>query len=377
MAEVSQWVCELTKLMMIVKYLWHLKMTALEYRRWRSPRRDGLPHVFYGYDKLPSRFESASGGIIKCQDLETVFPNTRVEPNLLYLVSSALPPHLPILIRAAKRAGCPIVLNQNGVAYPAWHPQGWEEVNQRLALAYHAADHVIYQSHFCKISAERFLGSRKGPGQILFNPVDTTLFTPSPTRHSLQPVILVSGSHMFKYRLESAVMALAELRKTEPQARMIVAGRYCWRPDEPACKQEIQQLAEAVGVNDCIDWRGAYTQAQAPELLREADLLLHPKYNDPCPRLVVEAMSCGLPIVFSDSGGMFELVGPDAGVGIPAPQDWDNDHPPQSGELAAALFHICRNHATLAAAARQRAVTVLDVKTWQHAHSTLFQSLAS
>lgn len=356
-----------------LKYLWLIKMALIERQRWRTPTRDGQPHVFYGYETLPSRFESASGGIIKCQDLEAQFPNTTASPNLLYLVSSALPPHLPVLIRAAKRAGCPIVLNQNGVAYPAWHPHGWDAANKPLSLAYHAADWVFYQSDFCRVSAEWFLGERKGNGEILFNPVDTTVFTPKLPRPPIGPVILVSGSHMFRYRLESSILAFTEFRKGQPKSKMIVAGRYCWGPDEASCKQEIQEIAMKAGVNDAVDWRDTYTQTEAPALMQEADILLHPKYNDPCPRLVVEAMACGLPIVFSHSGGVPELVGPDAGIGVPAPQDWNQDHPPQAAELAGALNLVVSRYGDMSAAARQRAVSTLDVKTWQQQHAIIFQ----
>lgn len=363
--------------MNLLKTLWLIKMNLVEFRRWRKPRRDGRPHIFYGFEQLPTRSDIASGGIIKCQDLETLFPNSTAAPNLLYLVSSALPPHLPILLRAAKRAGCPIVLNQNGVAYPAWHPQGWHEANRPLALAYHAANYVFWQSDFCRQSADRYLGKRQGQGDVLFNPVDTSVFTPRATRPLSNPVILVSGSHMFRYRLESAVLALAELHKSVPTARMIVAGRYCWGPDETACIQEIKALAAKIGVAESIDWRGTYTQTEAPALMREADILLHPKYNDPCPRLVVEALASGLPIVYSHSGGVPELVGAEAGLGVPAPQDWEQDHPPQAAELAAALVSVCKNHAPMSVAARHRAVTALDVSFWQQAHKILFKNLVS
>ena len=32
------------------------------------------------------------------------------------------------------------------------------------------------------------------------------------------------------------------------------------------------------------------------------------KYKDPCPSYLVEAMSCGLPILYSNSGGLPEIV---------------------------------------------------------------------
>lgn len=360
----------------LLNTLWLLKMTFVESRRWHSPQRDGKPHVFYGYEKLPARTEPASGGIIKCQDLEHRFPNAPASPNLLYLVSSALPPHLPVLLRAAKRARCPIVLNQNGVAYPAWHPVGWAEANHPLALAYHAADHVFWQSDFCRRGADRYLGAYKGPGEILFNAVDTSVFTPGRRDAAQGPVVLVSGSHMFRYRLETAIQAFAGFLRKIPRARMIVAGRYCWEADEAACRREIVEVASQAGVAHALDWRGAYSQADAPQLMREADLLLHTKYNDPCPRLVVEAMACGLPVVYSASGGVPELVGPDAGAGVPAPLDWDQDHPPNPAELAEAMETVWNNHSRMSNAARQRAVRTLDVASWVDRHAAVFSQLA-
>lgn len=356
----------------ILRIFWLAKMAWVEHRRWSARCHGDKPRVFYGYDRLPGRTELASGGMIKCQDLEIAFPNSPDSPNLLYLVSSVLPPHLPILIRAAKRAGMPIVLNQNGVAYPAWHGAGWEKTNRPLALAYHAADYVFYQSDFCRLGAERFLGTRQRNGEVLFNPVDTSVFKPGPSKRFVAPVILISGSHQFRYRLETAVLAFAELRCHCPNATMIVAGRYCWNDDEDRCKREIFTLAGDAGVADAIDWRGTYTQERAPALMREGDVLLHTQYNDVCPRLVVEAMACGLPIVYSYSGGVPELVGPDAGIGVPAPCDWERDHPPEPWALAAALRVVLSRHAEMSAAARQRAVAALDVKAWRRRHAEVF-----
>jgi glycosyltransferase involved in cell wall biosynthesis len=109
--------------------------------------------------------------------------------------------------------------------------------------------------------------------------------------------------------------------------------------------------------------------------MHEADLLLHPKFNDPCPRLVVEAMACGLPIVYSHSGGVPELVGPDAGVGVPAPLDWENDHPPTAHELAVAIESVLENHVAMSIAARERAIQHLDVEFWRQRHHTLFNQI--
>jgi glycosyltransferase involved in cell wall biosynthesis len=49
-------------------------------------------------------------------------------------------------------------------------------------------------------------------------------------------------------------------------------------------------------------------------LLREHDVYLAPSRNDPCSNAVLEALACGLPVLYFRSGGHPELVG-DAGFG--------------------------------------------------------------
>ena len=99
-------------------------------------------------------------------------------------------------------------------------------------------------------------------------------------------------------------------------------------------------LVRDLDLDTAVEFVGPYTQAQAPALMQRADILLHTKYNDPCPTVVLEAMASGLPVVHSKSGGTPELVGNEAGIGIDAPLDWERDHPPSPDDLAAAVLAV-------------------------------------
>jgi glycosyltransferase involved in cell wall biosynthesis len=357
---------------------WLVKMSLRERRRWREKTGDSIPgiRVYYGQDHVPLSDETASGGIIKCQDLQNTFPNNPVRPNLLYLVSSALPPHLSVLITAVKRAGISIVLNQNGVAYPAWHGEGWEDANKPLALVHSAADYILYQSKFCQESAWRFLGRATVQFEVLYNPVDTTFLSPAPVKkESCGPVMIVAGSHLYKYRVTTAVDTLRNLCKDFPSARLIIAGRFRWGVSEESAEAEIRKYVSDCNVSKKVEWVGAYNQLQAPDLLRRADILLHTTFNDACPRLVVEAMACGLPVVYSASGGVPELVGDSAGVGVPTPRDWERQHPPGLDDISEATRKIYRRYAEYSLEARKRAVERFDVKPWLRKHKEIFTEL--
>lgn len=49
-------------------------------------------------------------------------------------------------------------------------------------------------------------------------------------------------------------------------------------------------------------------QGELSEEYRKCDIFLHPAQNDPCPNCVLEALSCGLPVLHDRSGGTPEIV---------------------------------------------------------------------
>ncbi|MGQ0732913.1 MAG: glycosyltransferase, partial [Acidobacteriota bacterium] len=95
-----------------------------------------------------------------------------------------------------------------------------------------------------------------------------------------------------------------------------------------------------------------------------------------CPTVVIEALACGRPVVFSSSGGVPELVG-DAGVGVPADLRWDRDVPPDPRQLADAVETVHSRQADYAAVARARAVGCFEMTAWIARHRSVFERLVT
>ena len=142
--------------------------------RLSRPAR-GAAAVWYGHRRIPAPGAPVEGGMVKFQRLQTTFPNRPRDVDLLYLGSSSLPSDTETAIELAQRRGAPIVVNQDGVAYPAWAGDETERLNARHRLVLGRPPHVVYQSAFSKESADRFVGVQPQSWEILHNAVDATI----------------------------------------------------------------------------------------------------------------------------------------------------------------------------------------------------------
>jgi glycosyltransferase involved in cell wall biosynthesis len=333
----------------------------------RPQPRTGV-RVFYGHDSVPAPGERAAGGTVKMQKLNARFPNSPTDFSILYLGTTWLPRDLRPMLAFARRRRVPVVANQDGVGYPGWAGDRTEEVNRPLRRVLRASTHVIYQSAFSKLSSDLFLGEPPGSWEILPNAVDVGLFAPATTRPSSGPVLILGGDQTQQYRLEVALRTMAVVVERHPDAQLLVTGRVVG-PVEP--------LLDSLGLRGRVLLTGEYTQRVAPRVLRRGHLLLHTKVKDPCPTLVLEAMASGLPVVYPASGGTVELVGDDAGIGVPHPESWERDEPPAPEALADAVDKVLAHLDRFSAAARARAVERFSLEPWLDRHAELFERLAS
>lgn len=333
-----------------------------------SGGRGDAVRVYYG----GARAGDVGGPLVKVKRLREHFPEDRWGYTLVYALSNA--PYLPsFALRLLRRRGIPVVHNQNGVFYPAWFDGDWKAQNARMARSYHLADHVFYQSEFCRRAADRFLGQRQGPGEILYNAVDTGHFRPATEETPARPFTFLLtgkiGNHLF-YRLESTIRGLALARRGGLDVALTVAG---WVEAEVLARS--RALAAELGVADAVRFIGRYTQAGAPAVYQGADAYVMTKHNDPCPNTVLEALACGLPVLYSASGGVPELVGDEAGIGLDCPEDWETVHTPGAEAIAAGMGAVAERHSGMAAAARRRAVERFDIAHWLERHAAVFTRL--
>lgn len=310
---------------------------------------------------------------MKVKRLVEFFPQTSLGFSHIYLLSNT--PYLSrFALRLAKRQNIPIVLNQNGVYYGAWYDGDWRAKNREMARAWHLADYVFCQSEFCFFCAEKYLGKRKGRTEVLFNAVDLNRFYPVSSKEKREyTTFLLTGkidNHLY-YRLDVTLKSFALAQAKGLNGMLRISG---WIAD--GALHQMMDLVGELGIADRVVCTGAYSQEEAPSVYQSSDVYVMLKHNDPCPNTVLEAMACGLPVLYSQSGGVPELVPSGAGIGISVRQSFNETCVPEIKDIASAMLEICENVEEFGEVARSRAEEAFGLDKWIRRHKEVFNELA-
>ena len=351
----------------LFKKLWVLRETIKVFCNYLFISNNSLksPKIYYG----GSLKGDIGGPLVKIKKLDKFFPEHRWKFNIVYLLSNSI--YLNSLsINLIKKKKLPIILNQNGVFYPEWFKGNWEKENYKMSLIYHSADYVMWQSNFCKKASEKFLGKRDGRGEILYNAVDTSFFTPRNKTTNPKFKFLITGNirKNNNYRISSIIYAIKEIINEDKNIQLIIAG---YIEDKNYFKLKIRELK----LEDYIIFHDKYSQKDAPKIYQNADAYITMAFQDNCPTAVLEAMACGLPILYSASGGIPELVDEDSGFGIRVAENWQKKQVPGKTEIAHGMRTIIENKLNMSQASRTRAVEFFDLEKWVNKHESIFEKI--
>lgn len=182
-------------------------------------------------------------------------------------------------------------------------------------LADHAADLIIANSRSTATALQKCM-KRRGKVVVIHNAVDTEEFFPEGPVADLGAL----GQHRYKVGLAAVyarwkghalLLAAAERIKTEfPSAGFyFIGGSIYDTVGERGYEKELRQLVEEKGLGDCVAFTGFQTEMapwyRAMDIVVNASIL-----PEPFGRTLLEAMSCGKPVVGPNQGGIPEFVRP-------------------------------------------------------------------
>lgn len=144
----------------------------------------------------------------------------------------------------------------------------------------------------------------RSPVAAISNGVDTDLFSPPPevqADDSRPPTLIHVGRLSYEKRVDVVLRAFALLATDHPEARLLIVG-------EGPEADELRTLAADLGVSDQVQFAGFVSHNQLPGIYQQTDLFVTASTIETQGLVVLEAMSCGLPIVGVDALALPDLI---------------------------------------------------------------------
>jgi len=202
--------------------------------------------------------------------------------------------------RFARRAGR-VVHRVDG---PIGVYRGFDDGTDALIAALNAryADATVVQSRF-SLAAHRELDIELRDPVVIPNTVDPAIFHPPASREPVsgRPVRLIAVSWSDNPNKGEETLTWLDRHLERSRYELTFVGRN-------------QARFERIRTVDPVP------SSELAELLRSHDAYVAPSRNDPCSNALLEALACGLPAVYLESGGHPELVG-EAGLPFTAPEE--------------------------------------------------------
>ena len=314
---------------------------------------------------------SNAGPKVKVARLKSLFNTARLKPNIFYCLSNCIYSS-NYIVKNYVKSKMPIIYNQNGIFHKVWYEGDVVSRNDKMKFYLQNADYVFYQSKFCKRCCDEIIYKRTKNYKILYNAVDTNIFRPGKIQVTSHVPILKIGTYNKKnlWRLVDTI----EIIKNINQAGFLKYKITIVGSIDKYSKNKVVKLIKEYGMNEEICFLGKINQNKIVRIMQKHMIFLTTKLHDPCSNAVIEAMACGLPIIFHNSGGNFELVN-EAGWGFGKKQRSISKVIIKKNDLQAKLKQITREEILhKSKLARDRAVKYFDISKWEEEHIKVFNN---
>lgn len=157
------------------------------------------------------------------------------------------------------------------------------------------------------------LGAAIGPNmpiEILPNPVDVDAFRPGPPGARAGDELLWVGQRSDHKGTPLLLAAIAEARRRRPNLRARLIGSSAGGDDA-----RWQAMAEQLGIGQAVRFEPVADRDAVAAAMRTASIFVHPSPWETFGMVAAEAISTGLPVAATPSGGVEAIVGTDGLLG--------------------------------------------------------------
>lgn len=187
-------------------------------------------------------------------------------------------------------------ITTNSIVIASW--RGRQE-QQFESLLWRLTDRLICNANALKTHVIR--RHRVDPKKVAVAPngVDVNFFTPDSSCRDPFPTVIFVGRMVKEKDPFTLIEAFSLLRKLVPDARLILIGQGYLNSKlrQKVAVSDLEEHIELIpGANDIRPF------------LRRGWLFILPSVSEGFPQVIIEAMSCGLPVVATSVGGIPEII---------------------------------------------------------------------
>ena len=210
--------------------------------------------------------------------------------------------------RAAKKCGIPVVLSSERTYYPENKIKVYALKILDLTINKVLRNGVDVLTAHCT-AAKDFMVAELGVKreiEVVHVGVNTELFKPLPSANRYLKtegfkILTVSRLHEYK-GLEYLIKSMQQVIQQAPEAHLYILGKG---PEE----QRLKRLKENLDLDKHITFISeSVPNYKMPELFAECDVYVQSSIVEPYGIAVVEAMSCGKPVLGTRVGGMMDTI---------------------------------------------------------------------
>lgn len=136
---------------------------------------------------------------------------------------------------------------------------------------------------------------------VVANGVDPQSFFPCRQNNNDEEYVLYTGGLKARKGLFDLIQCASYVNKTRPGTKFILCGRGPYR-------KKIENAVAKMGLEKQVVFTGYVSRNDLINLYQNASVQVVPSHYEGMPTVLLEAMSCGLPVVATDIGGNNEVV---------------------------------------------------------------------
>ena len=209
----------------------------------------------------------------------------------------------------ADRLGVPLVTTEHDSTVAArLDSEPVRAAYRRLAAG---GRQLLVVSETLRLRLEEALGTSSLPIRVVPNMVDVNAFEPVGRGGRDPDELLWVGARKATKGTDVLLEAFGLARATRPNLRLRLIGSAT----SPAEEERLIGLARDLGIGDAVSFEPPADRARVAAAMAKAAVFVHPSPFETFGIVAAEALSAGLPVAATPSGGVEEIVGSDGRCG--------------------------------------------------------------